>query len=174
MRAQKGGPGGKLTEFGGGGGGGGGDGGALWQHARPVELVSKRGGSDAACNGAVGVRRVITARRSSAGGGLEVRLELTNLGQSPMTLSALGLAMAFDQNFVGRSLPQASRAIVSIPSLPQASAHFAHSPQPPVTATCYGYSLPLHSLRPLSPCRRWRTRLLSQSPSWAAEAATCR
>ena len=101
IRAQKGGPGGVLKDFKPGDGGS-----ALWQHTRPVALVSKRGGGGGEACGALGVRRELTARRASAGGGLEMRLEITNRGEKPLTLSALGLAMAFDQNFVGRNLPQ--------------------------------------------------------------------
>ena len=106
VRAQASGPGGVLKEFGsGGGGGGGGEAStALWQFSRPVALVSRRGAGDG-CK-AVGVRRVLTARREAAGGGLEMRLEITNQGGAPLKLSALGLSMAFDQNFVGRNLPQ--------------------------------------------------------------------
>eukprot|EP00964_Phaeocystis_antarctica_P091142 scaffold58404_cov66-Phaeocystis_antarctica.AAC.2 len=105
IRAQKSGPGGTLKEFKAGDGGT-----ALWQHTRPVALVSKRGGGGGggggeAC-GAVGVKRELTARRASSGGGLEMRIEISNRGEVPLTLSALGLAMAFDQNFVGRNLPQ--------------------------------------------------------------------
>ena len=101
IRAQQRGPGGVLTQFKPADGGS-----ALWQHSRPVALVSKRGGGGGEACAAVGVRRELTARRAEAGGGLEMRLEITNRGATPLRLSALGLAMAFDQNFVGRSLPQ--------------------------------------------------------------------
>ena len=96
VRAAAGGPGGVLRELKP-------ESGSLWEFEKPVALVTRKGGGG--CEG-VGVTRTLTARRAEAGGGLEMRLTITNKGGRAMRMSALGLAMAFDQNFVGRNLPQ--------------------------------------------------------------------
>jgi hypothetical protein len=52
------------------------------------------------------VTRHLLAESADAGGALVLRLCLSNSGSSPVKISSLGLAMPFDQDFVGRTLPQ--------------------------------------------------------------------
>ena len=85
-----------------GGGGGafarGGGGGAFeWTHTRAVPLSGR-------CP--VTVERQWAAETAEAGGALRMTITVRNGGAAPLTLSALGLSMPFDQDFVGRTLTQ--------------------------------------------------------------------
>mmetsp|Transcript_3593 Transcript_3593/g.11308 ORF Transcript_3593/g.11308 Transcript_3593/m.11308 type:complete len:250 (-) Transcript_3593:2907-3656(-) len=108
----------------------------LWRHMRRVPLVSGRGrtgtgacplaaahaggASATVSDGPLRVRRELVAEAPSAGGALIMRLRLQNAGEAPLKIASLGLAMPFDQDFVGRTLPQVCPRASPVRPLPPA------------------------------------------------------
>lgn len=99
----------------------------LWHHSRRVPMIKGRGktgngvcplaqgpatalspggSGGSVATGPLTVTRHLLAESADAGGALVLRLCLSNSGSSPVKISSLGLAMPFDQDFVGRTLPQ--------------------------------------------------------------------
>ena len=101
-----------------------GAGGWLWRHRRKTRLqrVSSELPHTRAGPCPLEVTRTIVAEPPSLGGAVQLRLEVTNpagaagaagsagSAGSAVVLEALGLTMAFDQDFAGRTLMQASAA----------------------------------------------------------------
>lgn len=85
-------------------------GGELWRHVRRVPLLrgagrAGRGECPLSASG-LEVERQVVAEEARAGGAVVLRLRLSNRGSGPIKVASLGLAMPFDQDFVGRTLPQ--------------------------------------------------------------------
>ncbi|EOD39504.1 hypothetical protein EMIHUDRAFT_199987 [Emiliania huxleyi CCMP1516] len=84
--------------------------GELWRHVRRVPLLrgagrAGRGECPLSASG-LEVERQVVAEEARAGGAVVLRLRLSNRGSKPIKVASLGLAMPFDQDFVGRTLPQ--------------------------------------------------------------------
>ena len=82
----------------------------LWRHVRRVPLLrgagrAGRGECPLSASG-LEVERQVVAEEARAGGAVVLRLRLSNRGSEPIKVASLGLAMPFDQDFVGRTLPQ--------------------------------------------------------------------